>query len=226
MPFLIVGVVLIALIAFLIWWLFFETEGVYLGRRVVIWLYDVYAKRYDSIVQVDEVDEHLYLAQPLLARLQPNNSPLVLDVATGTGRLPLALCQHPEFEGHIIGLDLSYGMLKQAIEKIEAEHFDDYVTFIWANGQALPFPDNSFDVVTCLEALEFMPQPEQGLAELLRVLRPNGLLLTTLRIHQPWMPTRIWSAAQMREKLEAQGAQAVELEAWLYDYSKVWARKR
>ena len=33
----------------LVWWLFIETEGVYLGRGVVIWLYDVYASRYDGI---------------------------------------------------------------------------------------------------------------------------------------------------------------------------------
>ncbi len=36
-----------------VWWLLITTEGVYLGRRVVIWLYDVYARRYDRIKQYD-----------------------------------------------------------------------------------------------------------------------------------------------------------------------------
>ena len=84
---LLVGLLLLS--AWLIWWLIFQTEGVYLGRRVVIWLYDVYATRYDGIVQHDDIDEHLYLAQPLLNRLE-HTAPHVLDVATGTGRLPLA----------------------------------------------------------------------------------------------------------------------------------------
>lgn len=209
----------------LIWWLVFETEGVYLGKRAVIWLYDVYATRYDRIVQHDDFEEHMTLAQPLLNRCRPHTNPRLLDVATGTGRIPLALCQHARFDGHIIALDRSRGMLAQAERKISDEHFETFVTFIWGDGQHLPFPDDSFDVVTCMEALEFMPQPEQALGELARVLRPGGLLLTTQRINQPFMPDRIWSQAQMQTHMEAVGLAQVTFEAWQYDYTQVWARK-
>ena len=112
---------IIAFVVFLIWWLFFETEGVYLGKHVVIWLYDVYATRYDAIVQNEAEDEHLYVAAPLMSRILPHNNPRVLDVATGTGRLPLALCQHPHFEGHIIASDLSRKMMAEAERKITEE---------------------------------------------------------------------------------------------------------
>jgi ubiquinone/menaquinone biosynthesis C-methylase UbiE len=209
----------------LIWWLVFETEGVYLGKRAVIWLYDVYATRYDRIVQHDDFEEHMTLAQPLLNRCRPHTNPRLLDVATGTGRIPLALCQHARFDGHITALDRSRGMLAQAERKISDEHFAAFVTFIWSDGQHLPFSDNSFDVVTCMEALEFMPQPEQALGELARVLRPGGLLLTTQRINQPFMPDRIWSQAQMQAHLETVGLVQVSFEAWQYDYTQVWARK-
>lgn len=213
------------LIVILLWWLLIRTEGVYLGRMVVIWLYDVYATRYDKIVQHEDIDEHLHLAQPIMARLSPETQPLILDIATGTGRIPLALCQHARFEGVIIGLDASKGMLKQAIHKISANHFEDYVSFIWGDGQQLAFDDDSFDVVTCMEALEFMPQPEQALIELVRVLRPAGLLLTTRRINEPLMPNKLWSQVTMQKLLSDSGMVDIEFEKWQYDYEKVWAIK-
>lgn len=212
------------ILAVLIWWFLIRTEGVYLGRKVVVWLYDIYATRYDGIVQHDDVDEHLHLAIPLMTRLAPETEPLILDVATGTGRIPLALCQHARFEGHVIGLDASKGMLKQAKHKIAENHFEDYTTFIWGDGTDLPFEDDSIDVVTCMEALEFMPDPEAGLCELVRVLRPGGLLLTTRRVRE-FMPGKLWSREKMKALLSDAGMTTIEFDLWQYDYEKVWATK-
>ncbi|MCA9914705.1 MAG: class I SAM-dependent methyltransferase [Anaerolineae bacterium] len=218
--------VLVALIAFLIWWLFFETEGVYLGRGIVVWLYDVYATRYDGIVKVEPVDEHLHLAVPIMQRIAPDTDPLVLDVATGTGRLPLALLNHTEFSGYVLGIDASFKMLQQAQAKLAEIHADDCTTIAQGDGLYLPFPNESFDVVTCMEALEFMPIPESGLHELVRVLRPGGLLLTTLRINQPWMPGKTWSQEAMHHLLREAGITEIEFELWQYDYTKVWGIKQ
>lgn len=216
-------IALIFIVGFAAWWLLIDTEGVYLGKRVVIWLYDVYASRYDNIKQYDDVEEHLYLAQPLLAKL-PATDPMVLDVATGTGRLPLALCQHARFEGHIIGVELSRKMIAQAAEKIADEHFDEYVTLLWADGTALPFPDDRFDVVTCMEALEFMPEPKAALDEIIRVLRPGGLLLTTRRINA-YMPSRLWEEQEMADMLAERGIVGATFQAWHTDYELVWGQK-
>jgi ubiquinone/menaquinone biosynthesis C-methylase UbiE len=222
---LIIIVTAAALAIFLVWWLIFETEGVYLGRRVVIWLYDVYARRYDAIKENDDLDEHLYIAQPMMQQLRHRTDPLVLDVATGTGRIPLALCQHARFEGYIIGIDLSRKMLQVAAEKIAAQHFTDYVTLLHGSAELLPFDDHVFDVVTCMESLEFMPQPERQLTEIIRVLRPGGLLLTTLRIHERWMPGRIPTAAQFEAMLSERGIEDIDIQTWQYDYMLVWGRK-
>lgn len=213
------------LAAFLIWWLIFETEGVYLGKRIVIGLYDIYARRYDAIKGNADVEEHVYIAQPLMQRLRPRTDPLVLDVATGTGRIPLALCQHVRFEGCIIGLDMSRKMLEVAAEKIAAQRFTDYVTLLHGSAESLPFDDNVFDVVTCMEALEFMPQPAAQLTEIIRVLRPGGLLLTTLRIRERWMPGRIWDESAFTTMLAERGIRAIEIQPWQYDYMLVWGRK-
>ena len=106
-PFLLLGAA-IAVAAFLIWWLIFETEGVYLGRRAVVALYDLYAARYDRIKQFDETADIALISQPLLDRIAPlYTDPLILDVATGTGRVPLVMARNARFHGHVIGLDAS-----------------------------------------------------------------------------------------------------------------------
>jgi SAM-dependent methyltransferase len=215
---------LIALFIALGWYLLIYTEGVLLGQRVVIALYDLYAERYDSIKQFDDMDEHLLIAQPLMNAIGTDPAPLVLDVATGTGRLPLALCQHARFEGHIVATDLAGRMLRQASDKIEANAFGPYVSFVRADAAILPFPEATFDAVTCLEALEFFSSPQKCTAEMARVLRPGGVLLTTQRRNAPGVP-RIPSQQEMTRILEFSGFTAIRFEDWQYDYLKVWAHR-
>ncbi|PJF38650.1 MAG: hypothetical protein CUN55_16670, partial [Phototrophicales bacterium] len=206
---------------FLIWWLVFETEGVYLGRRLVIWLYDVYARRYDNIKQFEPTYEQHLLARPLLSRIAPHRAPLVLDAATGTGRMALALLDNPVFMGRIVAVDLSYKMLEQAASKLKGYQ---RVDLLWCSADELPFDDNTFDVVTCLEAIEFTPSPEKTLRELARVLRPGGTLLITNRLSK-WMPGRLWDNEELADLLLDYGMQQVDIELWQVDYNKVWAKK-
>ena len=103
-----------------LWYLLVTTEGVYLGRRVVIWLYDVYARRYDRIKNFDAEWETIMLARPILNALRTVERPLLLDVATGTARLPLTLVGEDDFRGHVVGLDYSRQMLRVAAEKLSA----------------------------------------------------------------------------------------------------------
>lgn len=213
------------LAAFLIWWLIFETEGAYLGRRVVVALYDLYAARYDRIKQFDETADITLISQPLLDRIAPVDDPLILDVATGTARVPLIMARNARFQGHVIGLDASRRMLAKAREKIVAGRFESYVSLLQHDADELPFADGSFDVVTCLEALEFMLRPAMALAEMIRALRPGGLLLTTIRIDTRWMPGRTWSEERMRAELESLGMRRIDMMIWQEDYSQVWALK-
>jgi ubiquinone/menaquinone biosynthesis C-methylase UbiE len=213
----------VAAAAALLWWLLVASEGVYLGRRVVIWLYDVFAPHYDGVKKVVPEYEQFFLARPIMEAIQPRRDPLVLDVATGTGRLPIALARLPKFEGQIVGIDLSRKMLREAARATSP--FSEQITLIHAPAETLPFPDGSFDVVTCLEVLEFTRDPDAILAEMARVLRPGGLLLTTLRIHTPWMPGKTWPEAVMVAKLREHGIEDGQVQIWQVDYRKVWGRK-
>ncbi len=221
-----VGLVALGVIALAIvlvgWWLLIASEGVYLGRRVVIWLYDLYAGRYDDIKNFSKEYDHMLLTQPIMAAIAPVTNPLMLDVATGTARMPLAMLRHRQFQGQMVGVDLSRRMLANAAEKLKR---DRRVTLIHAPAEALPFPDGSFDVVTCLEALEFMRDPSAVLREAVRVLRPGGLLLTTNRIHTRMMPGKTQPDEQMKTLLERLGMERVLIEYWQVDYNRVWAYK-
>lgn len=209
-----------------LYWLVVLTEGVYLGRRAVIWLYDVYAGRYDNIKQYDPESETYFLALPLLQRLAGVRAPLVLDVATGTGRLPLALLEQPLFQGRIVALDLSRRMLSVAADKLAP--FGERVALLHQRAEVLPFPDDTFDVVSCLEALEFMMDPPAVLRELARVLRPGGLLVLTNRQGRDarLMPGHTWAHDRLERLLRDEiGMAAVEVQPWQVDYRIVWAVK-
>jgi len=218
-------IVFLLIAGFLIWWLIIETEGVYLGRRVVVALYDLVAPRYDRIKQFDEQADLTLISLPIMARLAPQADPLILDVATGTGRLPLLMARNAGFQGHVLGLDASRRMLNTARRKVAAERFEGYITLMRHDAGELPFAGDSFDAVTCLEALEFLPDPQAALREMIRVLRPGGTLLTTIRIDTRWMPSRAWSEGKMRRELEALGMGDIQFQVWQDDYTQVWARK-
>ncbi|MEZ4666776.1 MAG: class I SAM-dependent methyltransferase [Anaerolineae bacterium] len=214
---------LIAVLAALGWWLFIASEGVYLGRRIVILLYDLYASRYDNVKGYLREYEQLYLAEPIMDFIAPHTAPLVLDVATGTGRLPLAMARHPDFTGHTIGVDLSRKMLDYATRNIFP--YEERATFIWCPAEHLPFPDDTFDVVTCLEALEFTTNPQAVVRELVRVLRPGGLMLISQRINTKLMPGKTWTSKQIQQVLREAGIADAKAQIWQVDYRKVWAWK-
>lgn len=93
----------------------------------------------------------------------------VLDVATGTGEAAeLALLRIGD-SGLVVGSDISAAMLNEACARLSNPRFLPVVT----NGQALVFPDATFDAVICQLGLMFFPDPARGLAEFRRVLRPG-----------------------------------------------------
>ena len=219
--------VVLGLAALVIYWLFFLTEGAYLGERVVVWLYDLYARRYDAIKEWDIQDEVEYLAEPFVREVGDfRRPPLILDVAAGSGRLTLAV-QLSELlpDARWVLLDASRKMLDQARKRLQPT---DRLHFILHSAQHLPFEDEVFDVVTCMEALEFLPDPAAALAELVRVLRPGGLLFITNRTgsHSRLMPVRVWSHSQVFQLLKALALRNISIRPFLVDYEWVTAVKK
>ena len=101
----------------------------------------------------------------------------VLDVATGTGDLAIAL--RDAGAGTVIGLDFSAPMLARAARKDarSVETANRLVTWLEGDAMALPFPDRAFDAVTVAFGLRNMPSYMGALREMGRVLRPGGTLV-------------------------------------------------
>lgn len=224
-------IAIVAVLGVLAYWQLIVAEGAYLGTRVVALLYDCFAPHYDRVKQYDKANDAIVLAMPILLHLSerasavgaacPASAVRVLDIGTGTGRLPEALLAQPHFRGHIVALDASARMLDLAKAKLAA--FDGRVTFLHRDAQRLPFDDHSFDVVTCLQALEFMPDWRGAAKEMARVLKPGGLLMLSNRIGpDAWkMPGRTMPTDDFVAWLSGLGLQNVQSHCWLVDYDLI-----
>lgn len=210
----------------LVYWQFILAEGTYLGRSIVAKLYDWTAGRYDRIKAYNVELEDATLGRPLAAALEHVPHPLVLDVATGTGRLPMSLLRQPAFRGTVVGLDLSAGMLAQARRNL-AEHAGR-VHLVQGDACRLPFPDAAFHAVTCLEALEFMPHPRAALAEMTRVLKPGGWILFTNRIgwEARFLPGKVFPRRRVASVLQGLPLEEISEMVWEVNYDQVWARRQ
>jgi len=95
----------------------------------------------------------------------------VLDIATGTGLSAEAALAVVGPTGHVSAADISPSMVAKTRDRLGVA---PNVSVSLEDGQALSFPDGSFDAVLCSLGLMFFPAPAQGLAEFRRVLRPGG----------------------------------------------------
>lgn len=100
----------------------------------------------------------------------PRPTDTALDVACGPGLLACALARRA---AQVVGIDLVAAMLDQA-RLHQAESGLDNVTWQQGSVYPLPFPDRSFDVVTCRFAFHHFERPGAVLAEMARVCRPGG----------------------------------------------------
>jgi SAM-dependent methyltransferase len=111
-------------------------------------------------------------AEGLTRLVPPWPGERALDVACGTGVVTRLLAERVGPGGHIVGLDLDAGMLTVARRLLDAPN----VAWQEASALAMPFADGAFDLVTCQQGLQFLPDRPAGLREMRRVLRPGGRL--------------------------------------------------
>jgi demethylmenaquinone methyltransferase/2-methoxy-6-polyprenyl-1,4-benzoquinol methylase len=110
---------------------------------------------------------------------------LVLDLATGTADLALAILELVPHR-RVIGADFSEGMLREARRKLAARPAA-LIALLAADALALPFADASFACVTSAFLLRNLTDLDQGLREMRRITQPGGRVIT-LEITRPTLP--------------------------------------
>ena len=106
----------------------------------------------------------------------------VLDIATGTGDLAIMMAK--KNIDSITGLDISPGMLDIGKKKVSAEGLDKKVDMIIGDSEKLPFKNDCFDAITVAFGVRNFENLETGLAEIYRVLKPQGSFIV-LETSQP-----------------------------------------
>ena len=101
----------------------------------------------------------------------------VLDIAGGTGDLAAKFSGIVGPEGTVVLADINDSMLKVGRDRLVDRGITDNVRFSQADAQHLPFPDNTFDVITIAFGLRNVTDKDMALRSMLRVLKPGGKLL-------------------------------------------------
>jgi SAM-dependent methyltransferase len=128
-------------------------------------------------------------------------------------------------------------MLEQAANKLHRKGLDtsgasarftrpaENVEFLRHQALALPFPDAAFDVVCCLEVLELFPNMDEPLAELTRVLRPGGVLLSSRGTEASGRRATVKSKVEYGALLKKHGIEHVQITPWWKLFDRVLAVK-
>ena len=132
-------------------------------------IFNNFADTYDNIAK-----KQMTLFSDMLIRdLQIPKNPVVLDVGCGTGIATFALMKRVQGRGKFYGIDISSKMINLARTKAVDLGYNN-VEFRKGDAEQLDFPESSFDVIVNNQTFLFLPDKQQALNEMFRVLKPMG----------------------------------------------------
>jgi len=137
-------------------------KGVGMEGRIAAW----YARN-----TARDMPEFAALAQRVTSELPAGGR--ILEVAPGPGYLAIEIARRGDFE--ISGLDISHTFVEIASCNAREAHVE--IDFRQGNASAMPFPENTFDLVLCRAAFKNFSRPVTAMNEMYRVLKPGGRAL-------------------------------------------------
>src|SRR5690625_627367 len=140
-------------------------------------------KNYDLKNSIISFRRHKSWRKSVMKQMNVKKGSIALDVCCGTGDWSIALATEVGTAGEVIGLDFSENMLSVAEQKKNDGAFEN-LNFIHGNAMELPFADNSFDYVTIGFGLRNVPDYNQVIQEMYRVVKPGGKVVC-LETSQP-----------------------------------------
>ena len=159
-----------------------------LGKKEqVAQMFDTISGNYDNLNRVISFGIDVKWRKKVLKIVSDSKPKIILDIATGTGDLAILMAQSNAEK--IIGLDISAGMLEVGRKKIEEKKLSNSIELVLADSENMPFEDNYFDAITVSFGVRNFENLEKGFAEILRVLKPNGvfvILETSVPVKTPY----------------------------------------
>ncbi|MFB1050491.1 demethylmenaquinone methyltransferase [Paraliobacillus sp. JSM ZJ581] len=143
-------------------------------------------QRYDCMNSIISFNRHKAWRKDVMKKMKVKRGSSALDVCCGTGDWTFALAEQSGRSGKIIGLDFSENMLSIAKDK-HNNQIQPQLSFIQGNAMQLPFESNTFDFVTIGFGLRNVPDYQQVLNEMARVVKPGGKVVC-LETSQPTLP--------------------------------------
>jgi tocopherol O-methyltransferase len=137
----------------------------------------------DGKQQKDRRQAQIDLIEEVLQWAEVETAANILDVGCGIGGSSLYLAC--KLNGHATGITLSPVQAARAKQRAQDAGLSGRTDFQVADAQAMPFPDDSFDLIWSLESGEHMPNKHQFLQECYRVLKPGGKLILVTWCHRP-----------------------------------------
>lgn len=135
-------------------------------------MFDSISSKYDFLNHFLSLGIDIRWRKKAIGLLVNDKPKMILDVATGTGDFAIqALKLNPE---RVIGVDISEGMLDVGRKKLKERGYENIIELKLGDSENLPFEENKFDAVIVAFGVRNFENLEKGLAEILRVLRPNG----------------------------------------------------
>lgn len=150
-------------------------------------IFDKIAPQYDQMNSVISLGTHHVWRKRVMTMMAVRPGDFALDLCCGTGDWTLALAHAVGPAGRVVGLDFSPVMLQEATAKVRAAKLNDRITLRQGDAMHLPYPDNSFNVVTIGFGLRNVPDANQVLREMARVVKPGGQVVC-LETSQPTNP--------------------------------------
>jgi demethylmenaquinone methyltransferase / 2-methoxy-6-polyprenyl-1,4-benzoquinol methylase len=143
-------------------------------KEQVATMFNNVAPRYDFLNQLLSFGIHKSWRKKAVQLLKEKNPKIILDIATGTADFAIeAMKLNPT---KIVGVDISEGMLKLGVEKINKLGLQDKIELKLGDSENLPFPDQSFDAITVGFGVRNFENLEKGINDIYRVLNTNGMV--------------------------------------------------
>ncbi|CAA9198629.1 bifunctional demethylmenaquinone methyltransferase/2-methoxy-6-polyprenyl-1,4-benzoquinol methylase UbiE [Flavobacterium bizetiae] len=147
-----------------------------LGKKEqVAQMFDNISGNYDNLNRVISFGIDIKWRKKVLKIVSDKKPKVILDIATGTGDLAILMAQTNAEK--IIGLDISAGMLEVGKKKIAEKGLSNLIDMVLGDSEKIPFEDNYFDAITVGFGVRNFEHLEKGFAEILRVLKPNGVFV-------------------------------------------------